>query len=308
MKKLTNKTLESILNKFNDQLKKGKEEAIKQKLLGTLDNYYTTKTVLGFDIYRYSQFKKFDQTFIPYLFRIIMERTIGNCICHEPYLFQKIGEEELIENFIDTGDGGFLIFETPLHAVTFAIYFETNIKLYNSGNVVYKDIHNAVGNISLRYAMTYDDIFKGANNFYGTAIINNARIMSRDKLNRFLLDKNSILWFNQNINGIESLQILNLDRDRDSIPILKTYKEVNKHKDDNTKDDEDEDILSLLFSEGWTSILRSDIMHIGEIRSKLDVLDIYSSHIQTKIISLEDESLDKYTVTIGNLNSSGLTD
>lgn len=45
-------------------------------------------------------------------------------------------------------------------------------------------------------------------NFYGSAIINCARIISKDRLNRCLIDAETNKWFLHNTNGIETLTCL----------------------------------------------------------------------------------------------------
>jgi hypothetical protein len=42
-------------------------------------------------------------------------------------------------------------------------------------------------------------------NTYGPGIISAARIISKDRLNRFLIDENTHLWFLKNLHGIEGL-------------------------------------------------------------------------------------------------------
>jgi len=299
MKKLTEAEINKLIRKVEAQTKDGKkiEEAISIVSID-LDSFYEKKAVLGFDIYQYSQFEKFQQTLIPHLFRKLMEITIRNCFTHEPYIFQKTSEKKIKENFIDSGDGGFLIFETPFHALIFAIYFESNIKRYNSGHNSTEKIKNIVGEINLRYSLTHDDLYKTSNNYYGSAIITNARIMSKDKLNRFLLDKNSYTWFNKFINGIETIQLIDFEKDdHEEIKVFAGYTEI--------EDEETE--RSLLFGKSANSIINSDIMHIGEIKSKLDTIDIYSSHIQANLQTKGKAGFNKITISLGNLNSNGIS-
>jgi len=300
MNTLTDAVIKKLISQIELETKSGKniKEAI-NTVSNELDLFYEKKAVLGFDIYRYSQFEKLQQTLIPHLFKKLMNITIKNCLKHEPYIFQKTSNKEIYNNFIDSGDGGFLIFETPFHALIFAIYFESNIKRYNSSHILTKDIKNVVGEISLRYSLTYDDLYKASSNYYGSAIINNARIMSKDKLNRFLLDKNSHTWFNESINGIETIQMIDFEKnDHETIKIFNEYTEITDEKISN----------SLLFGASTTSIIKSDIMHIGEIRSKLDTLDIYSSHIQANFKSKGKTGFDKITISLGNLNSNGISE
>lgn len=69
------------------------------------------------------------------------------------------------------------------------MYFQANIVRYNSRNDTSSALYEVIGEINLRYSLTYDNLYFYNKNYYGPAIINCARIMSKDKLNRFLLDK-----------------------------------------------------------------------------------------------------------------------
>ena len=203
--------------------------------------------------------------------------------------------EEIEKNFIDTGDGGFLIFENPFHSIIFSIYFQANIKRYNSGHALTKEIRKIVGLLTLRYSLTYDEVYKYSNNHYGTGIINNARILSKDKLNRFLVDSNTINWFDMEFNGIENLMSIEVT-DFKLIDFFIDFEEI---KDEN-------DRISVLFEKDVSKFLSVDVLHIGEIRSKLDVINVYSLHMQIQVISGGDKKFNVYTVSIGNLNTSDL--
>jgi hypothetical protein len=268
-----------------------------------LDKIYETKAVLGFDIYKYSQYERFEQTLIPHLFNILYDQTIDSCLKYEPFFFQKIKRYDIKNSFIDTGDGGFQIFDTPMHAVIFAIYFQSNIKRYNSGHITTIAINNIIGEVNLRYSLTWDEVFIGENNFYGPAIINNARIMAKDKLNRFLLDSYAIKWFNNQINGLDTLQTINIKEDFSNIPAFSEFDEVKKEKENASGS------WSLLSDSSWSGIISSDIMHIGEIKSKLDTLNVYNVHIQAQLRTAganKLSKLDKMVTSLGNLNSSGI--
>ncbi len=259
-----------------------------------IEKFIEKKAVLGFDIYQYSQFPSLEQTLIPHLFKKLYSLTIKNCIANESFFFSYKLKAEFEDKFIDTGDGGFQIFDSPFEALIFSIYFQANIVRYNSGNQLLSNLHNIIGEISLRYSLTYDSVYNYGKNFYGPAIINCARIMSKDKLNRFLIDNNSILWFNHEINSIETCTLLEPFKDFPTIPIFQgTF-----HKDT---------YKSILFSNGKNLIKCIDILKIGEIKSKLDTLSIYSAHLQIDFNS-EGKPFRKYRITLGNLNSSGLAE
>src|SRR5210317_2360149 len=91
-----------------------------------LEKYVNLKSfrrfsVLGIDIYRYGLYKHLEQTMIPALFKILFDKAIRLCLENNQFVFQNYTKEKIEKSFISTGDGGFLIFETPLHALFFAI-------------------------------------------------------------------------------------------------------------------------------------------------------------------------------------------
>jgi hypothetical protein len=252
-------------------------------------------TVLGFDIYKYSKYKNLEQSLIPCVFKAIYNATIYNCITLEKYFFQKYKEkDDFIKLLIDTGDGGFQIFENPIEALIFAIYFQTNLRSFNSF-WFYDKLREIIGEITLRYALTTDTLYEFENNYYGAAIINNARIMSKDRLNRFLIDDFTIKWFDRNIKGIENIQKLCIN-DFEKIKSFDIYGTISEEKS------------CLIFPKKGEShhILNSDILRIGEIEAKGDPFSVYSFHCQVSLTNLEEKGFNQYTVTLGNLNSTGL--
>lgn len=161
-----------------------------------------------------------------------------------------------------------------------------------------------IGGISLRFAITYDKIYYFDNNYYGRAIINNARILSKDNLNRCLIDQGSHEWFLTNIDGVENLQIITKQE------IANVYE---------FQEDYDKSLLyngiSVLFQDIENSrnrgIINSDISKIGTIKSKHSELNIYNVHIQICIDMQGDkkEGRTKRTITVslGNLNTTGIS-
>jgi hypothetical protein len=199
--------------------------------------------------------------------------------------------------FIDTGDGGFQIFNNPLQGIIFAIYFQANINRFNSLNIN-TELAKIIGEINLRYTLTYGSVFEYTfkENYYGPAIIKNARIIAKDKLNRFLIDNNAYSWFKKNTNGIETLKVLNID-DLKNIEVV------------NDKDDKIE-TNSLLFANNKyddNSIVDIDILKIGDTTSKYDIINIYSLYIQVFLHSSTEAKLNKFVISIGNLNTEGIT-
>lgn len=78
-------------------------------------------TVLGFDIYKYSHYSGEKQPFIPHLFELIYNETWNLITQNFDFLFQNYrsidnsaAEMKHDDYFIDTGDGGFQLFESPL--------------------------------------------------------------------------------------------------------------------------------------------------------------------------------------------------
>lgn len=298
MKHLDKKTLDDIIEKYNNvDDKKQRDIDFKEKVKSEISVFFIKKTVLGFDIYRYSQYPTLEQSLIPHLFKVLYEITIMNCIKHEPVFFHPLTGKDFSEKFIDTGDGGFQIFDNPVQAVIFALYFQANILRYNSGAIP-ETLNLLIGEVTLRYSLTYDLVYHYENNYYGPAIINNSRILGKDKLNRFLVDNNTIEWFVKEINGIENLQLISYKDDFSNIPAL-----------DNKSISSLKTPKSLLFDSNRAKILALDLLKIGEIKSKLDTLFIHSVHIQALMTSTKKKRMfTKYTVTLGNLNSSGISE
>jgi hypothetical protein len=165
------------------------------------------RAILGIDIYQYSRFPEGKQELIPFIFN---EMIIG-AIHHLKSSYEVIFDKEKMEDrFLSTGDGGFFIFPTPLHALIFNCNFHMVLHLFNSHHIFPK-LSRYIDGLTIRSTITYDNIFEYENNWYGSAIIKNARILSKDKLNRFLIDKETHDFFMSNFNGIETLMIRTKD-------------------------------------------------------------------------------------------------
>ncbi len=260
---------------------------------------FNRRAVLGIDIYRYGMFRHLEQVLIPSIFKIFFEKTIRLCVESNQYVFQNYDKKRIEESFISTGDGGFLILETPLHAVFFAINFELVVRSYNSFHL-FPRMRKIIGNISLRYAITYDTLFHFDNNFYGSAIINNARILNKDNLNRCLLDESSVNWFLINIDGIENLQVYTIH------DIANVYDFL----DYDTKwIEEGENTIIPDKKSRYDGVINSDILKIGQIQSKEIFLNIYNLHLQVSMRIRSDAAQDKerlITISLGNLNTAGI--
>lgn len=253
------------------------------------------KVVLGLDIYKYSQYPEVQQIYIPVVFEMLYKKTVENIITRESYFFSKYGtnREEFKKKFISTGDGGFQIFDNVLQAIIFTLIFQMNLKRFCSGGNtenIAKNLHKIVDSIDLRFAITMDKLYSYQDNYYGPAIINNARILSQDNLNRLLVDANSIKWLADNINTPENL----IDIDKNSLADTKFFKDYNK------------ELNSSLFDVKG-GILSVDIQKIGKINAKATSIDIFNVCIKCRMLLVVDHHrYNVYIVTAGNMNSNGI--
>ncbi len=221
--------------------------------------------------------------------------TVKDIEIHEKYFFSKYGIilDDFKKKFISTGDGGFQIFDNPLQAIIFSLYFQAFLKRYCTGgsiNQIDKNLFQIIDAIDLRFAISYDKVYWYNNNYFGPAIINNARILSRDSLNRLLVDANTIKWLSRNINAPENL----LDIDINSLSNTSFFKTYDKK------------LTSYLFDKAG-KILALDIQKIGTLTAKETKLDIFNMHLQAKLsIKVEHQDYGIYIITLGNLNTSGI--
>ncbi len=257
------------------------------------------KSVLGIDMYQYSSYGEFEQTLIPFLLKTILNTTIALCQSNHKFIFQKHTAERIEKSFISTGDGGFLIFDNPLHSLLFACNFAIILRAFNSYHY-YPKLRKIIGGVNMRYTITYDKIYSFDNNFYGRAIINNARILMKDNLNRCLLDEHVHTWFTTNLDGIENLQIITIE------DISNIY-EFSRDYDRKYLESGDE-----IFGDEPTrkyGIINSDILKVGIIKSKETIISVYNLHLQVTITLYNDDDPDQkrlITVSLGNLNTSGI--
>lgn len=261
---------------------------------------FAKRAVLGIDIYRYGMYKHLEQVLIPPLFKILFEKAIRLCLENNQFVFQTYTRERIEKNFISTGDGGFVIFDTPLHALFFAINFEMVIRAYNSYHLFPK-LRNIIGSLSLRYAVSYDTIFRFDHNYYGSAIITNARILNKDTLNRCLIDQQTYDWFLISIDGLENLQVLTIE---DIANIYDFLDFDRKWIDEGVNE-----ILDRNADNRRTGIINSDILKVGQIQAKETLVNIFNLHLQISMQIYSDrkvESKRTITVSLGNLNTSGI--
>lgn len=284
---------------YKDKAVIPEDNGLQEELLKAIPfEKFTKKTVLGIDIYQYSQYRSLEQSIVPFLFKLIYQETVKLCLDKASFIFQKYEEEDFEKQFIDSGDGGFQLFQTPLHAVIFAIHFELFVRYYNAYQF-YPKLRKLIGPLNLRYALTHDQVFEFDNNFYGPCIINCNRILSKDELNRFLIDENTYNWFMLNMSGLENLQILSIEEilrisGFEKYDVAEGMDSIFPHKMD---------------FETNKSIISVDVQKIGKIKVKSTSLSIYNLHIQYLggITHKEDPgSKTVITLSLGNLNTSGI--
>lgn len=255
------------------------------------------KAILGIDIYKYSSYEEFAQTLVPCMFKLLFRETIDRCFKDHAFLFQKYTKTEFEENFISTGDGGYVIFDNPLHALVFASNFAIVLRTYNSFHL-YPKLRKIVGGASVRYAITYDKLYYFDKSHYGRAIINNARILSKDTLNRCIIDQNVYDWFTINIDGMENLQLITIDE------IANIY-EIQGSYDTQILDEHEDAIFGRNISREF-GIINSDVLKIGEIHSKEANISVYNIHLQIVSRWERGDSERMITVSLGNLNTTSL--
>ncbi|MCB9188252.1 MAG: hypothetical protein H6599_03110 [Flavobacteriales bacterium] len=256
---------------------------------------FSNKSILGIDIFQYSQYELSKQTLIPFLFKLIQDAVFANVVDSNKYLFQKSSILKLQKDFIQTGDGGFQILDTPLHAVSLAINYELFIRYYNSYHF-YPKLRKLIGPISLRYSISTGSIFQYNDNFFGPGIINCARMLSKDDLNRCLMDQSTHDWFMHTMMGVENLQFVSIDD-------LATYPQFALY--DRKLVSESEMIFPQEKDFAFQQIISADVQQIGEIKAKHSTLNIYNLHLQY-LGSIREAKDKPIVITIGNLNLSGI--
>jgi len=259
----------------------------------------TRKAVLGIDMYQYSSYGEFEQTLIPFLFKTMFDSTIKLCTDNHPFIFQKYDPARINRNFISTGDGGFVMFDNPLQALLFACNFAVVLRVYNAYHY-YPKLRRIIGGINMRYVITYDKVYTFNANYYGRGIINNARILIKDDLNRCLIDEHVHSWFTTNLDGVENLQIVTLNEIANIFEFRKSY--------DTSFLDKKDEIFEKESSRKY-GIINSDILKVGFIKSKETSISVYNLHLQVTIRLTNDDDPSQtrlITVSLGNLNTTGI--
>jgi hypothetical protein len=258
------------------------------------------KAVLGIDIYQYSQYETEKQILIPVVFSLILEETKRWCENTEKIIFY---DYDFKQPSIDTGDGGFFIFDNPLQALIFNININAILKTFNTGHF-YPGLRHFIGEITLRTCITYDIIYQYDGNIYGSGIINNARILSKDKLNRFIIDENSNVWFNLHTGGLDNIQ---------SITLQDLYKEIiDPMITKPIKPFIASSIINLSkeYKLQFKTILNVHLQKIGTVLIKKAEVSVYNVEMQIRMnISDEIKNTDNlfFITSLGNLNSEGLS-
>jgi hypothetical protein len=306
IKTLDHKQIREILLKHDNRVIFEKtnivpdESELRKELESILGmEHCSRKSVLGLDIFQYSSYGEFEQMLIPFLFKTMINTTIDLCIENHPFIFQHYNREKIEKLFISTGDGGFFIFDTPLHSLLFASNYAIVLRIYNAFHF-FPRLRKIIGGISTRYAITHDRVYTYNANHYGRAIINNARILSRDILNRCLIDEHVHRWFTVNIDGIENLQVLTID----DVSHISDFSDYNQLLLATSSDK--------IFGREPSrqeGIINSDILKIGKIKAKETDISIYNLHLQVSLslINNDDVAQNKIvTVSLGNLNTTGI--
>jgi hypothetical protein len=277
-------------------------DGLKDALKAEVDRADATMAVLGIDVYRYSQLEAFEQSLVPFVLRLLYNEAWRLCRTDTDYFFPKCDEDEFDDRYIDTGDGGFLLFDTPIHALVFAVDFELMLRAFNSFRF-YPRLRRALGTgISLRYAMTYGKVFSFRSSYYGSSIITNARMLGKDHLNRFLIDQDTFDWFTAYTRGVENLPCVGLD-DLQDLPGFEDYDRSLAAKGKKA-------FFPLKGGEKTESQWRDvDVLKLGDISAKDRMICVYGLHIHYVATLVDGENPEKeavFTVTLGNLNTSGI--
>jgi len=272
-------------------------KALNEFILNSKPNQHT---VLGFDIYKYSHYEKEKQRLLPLIFFFLYNFVLSD-IQKSNILFKDRDIKYWNDLFISTGDGGFQIFPSPIHAIPMLIEFHYALRLFNEGNLL-PELNKYIGNIEIRYCLTHGEVYrinhKHYHNHYGEAIINCSRIISLDKLNRFLIDENVYKWFLMHFGGIESLELITWNF------IFKKKEVVNLVNLDLKEEFLDTNFLNFKDNEfgKYNRIKSTDIQKIGQIKIKDSDFSIYSVYLK----AIYNDDSETRIISVGNQNSNGL--
>jgi hypothetical protein len=294
---ITKQRIEEIIARVRDSKMPGSQslDSVASEIGMLISKASELKTVLGIDIYRYSKIEYYGQAVVPHVMRSILTLTAEHLLENESAFYPGKSGIDLEKDFLDTGDGGFLIFKDPMRALLFLIYFQANMQLYNNANL-WPELIAMTKSLSIRYCLTMQNLYIYQKGWYGPAIINNARILAADKLNRLLIDQKTKEWFDMNTNGIETLAILGLLDFKKGAQLSKLFPKA-------------EERGSLLFpkeSRTDATFRAINLSHIGEVDIKSDKFSVHNLHLQCQLIFKKAAEIEKNVITIGNLNTSGI--
>jgi hypothetical protein len=286
--------------KKNDQKKAINK--INKQLLSKID--YESCTVLGLDLYGYSKFENDKQTLIPFIFDLIYQKTKKDIDTYEKCFFAGYSFDD---NLISTGDGCFQLFKNPIQAIIFNINFFTTLHRYNASRF-YPEFYVYIGELLFRSCITTGKIFTYEKNHYGSAIITNARILSKDKLNRFLIDADTYKWFLLNIDGVENISEITLEElskilklkscFRERTAIFRTKETFNINQDNK-------------YGREYGKVKSCHVQKIGDISAKSDSFSVYNIELQVYVYFFDPKRKEigsGMVVSIGNSNNSGIID
>jgi len=274
-------------------------DELRRELKSYFEPRESTRAVLGVDIYQYSRYDAERQRLVPVLFKYLYGEAIRRSAAQEAAI---LANDPFARGFISTGDGGFQIAETPLQALVLCVQLQMGISAFNAG-LSFPRLRRLLGPLTVRYAITYDSVMKLDDNYFGSAIISNARILSRDTLNRFLLDQSTAGWFLENLAGVENLPMV---RPEEVIRALNLPPATNLGE------------RSLFRQRSPAEMTRGEVgfrtvivQKIGTLAAKQTLLDVYSCYFQVvawrSVATPAGVERRQTIVTVGNLNSTGLT-
>lgn len=280
-------TFDDILAKSKDDMKQ-----LKDSLLSLQSEASFTKTIIGVDLYEYSKMIDVKQFSVPFVIDTLFKNTNEKVLIHESLFFSKEEIEKIAESYIGTGDGFYIALNNPLKALIYLCHFRMEIEEFQTRNKAYTFMR-IVEDFVFRFSIATGKVFIYENKYFGDAIIRCARIMAKDKLNRCLLDKDTLFWFYENGNGIESLQEFTLDEIKTSEASIS-----------------DPNGTSLLFpkaTEGNLAFKTIIASKIGKIEVKQDGFDVYNLFVQMAMrLGPANGKSYPFVTSLGTTNTNGL--
>ena len=273
-----------------------KDDKIEKLVIDNIE--YRELSILGYDIYEYSQYELSKQSLIPFVFELLYKKIIPLILQSTDNLFE---ESDFSNNLISTGDGGFFIFQNPLQCVVFNTIFFGLLHAFNS-YTFYPKLRDYIGPLTIRSCITTDKVYHYENNYFGPAIITNARIISKDKLNRFLIDENTYQWFLKKLSGIENIPEITYE-DICNAKVVKntTAPSIFFYKEEN--------LLKTMHNRRASKFKNCHIQKIGTITAKKNVMSVYNVELQAHMYYSDDKNIflgKPFTITVGNLNCTGI--